>query len=413
MVPDESHTDPSPFAEACDRLGLDPATRELLGGPSRVTSVRMPVRGDDGRSRMAVAHRVVFNVARGPALGGLRWHPSTSLPVLTGAAARRTWQSGLLGLPHGGAAGAIDGNPKELSSSEKERVARAFTTALGGDLGRDRDVLTLDTYVTPQILGWIEDAARVRGLTGPITVGKPTALGGIPGTTDATAWGVAAASTRALERAEVDPAGLRLAVAGFGTLGRAISRAHHGLDPKVRLVGVSDSRSGRAGADGLEVPTTVRHKVQNASLSGLEQGEELDADAVLGVETDVLYLAAAVPLIDEHNVDQVKAKVVVAIGEGVLSPCALTALAARDVIVLPRLLASGGRLVLAHLELTQGTAADRYTEEELRARVSRSLVGALDRAWEMAEVEECDLNLGAWMVGIESVAEACRARGWC
>lgn len=413
MVPDPSHPDPSPFSEACERLGLDPATRELLDGPSRVSSVRMPVRGDDGRSRMAVAHRVVFNVARGPALGGLRWHPATSLPVLTAAAARRTWQSGLLGLPHGGAAGAIDGNPKELSSSEKERVARAFTTALGSDLGRDRDVLTLDTYVTPQILGWIEDAGRVRGLTGPITVGKPTALGGIPATTDATAWGVAAASNRALERADVDPAGVRVTVAGFGTLGRAIARAHHGRDAKVRLVGVSDSRSGRGHADGLDVLSAVRHKVQNASVTGLEEGDELDADAVLGVDTDILYLAAAVPLVDEHNVDQVKAKVVVAIGEGVLSPRALVALAERDVIVLPRLLASGGRLVLAHLELTQGTAADRFTEEELRTRVSRSLMGAVDRAWEMAEAEDCDLNLGAWMAGIESVAEACRARGWC
>jgi glutamate dehydrogenase (NAD(P)+) len=405
--------DPSPFAEACERLGLDAATCELLARPSRVTTVRMPVRGDDGRSRMAVAHRVVFNTARGPALGGLRWHPSTSLPVLIGAAARRAWQSGLLGLPHGGAAGALDGNPKELSTSEKERVVRAFTTALGSELGRDRDVLTLDTYVTPQILGWIEDAGRVRGLTGPITAGKPTAMGGIPATTEATAWGVASATAQALRRAEVDPAAMRIAVAGFGNLGRAIARAHHADDSGVRLVGVSDSRHGRHAPDGLDVLSTIHHKVQNTSMIGMTEGREVDPDEVLSVDADVLYLASASPLVDERNVDRISAKVVVAVGEGVLSPLALASLARREVIVIPRLLASGGRLVLAHLELTQGTAADRYTEEELQTRVRRALVGALDRAWDMAEAESCDLHLGAWMVGIEAVAEACRARGWC
>jgi glutamate dehydrogenase (NAD(P)+) len=403
------------FDNAAERLGLDPEARRILRWPMREQRVTVPVRMNDGNFRIFQAHRVQYNHALGPTIGGFRWHPDTDVDASRAHAAWTTWQAAVMGLPHGGACGGVDCNPKELSTGEKELLARRAARALSG-LGRlDEDVITPDTYTTPQVMGWMMDTFhQTHGSRHETsTVGKPAILGGSPGLADATARGGVIAVREAATELGLDPSALRFAVHGFGNIGRAVAARHVELLGGGTLVGVSDSHGSAIAPEGIDPDEARTHKLQTGSVGDIEEMETADADAIFELEVDVLYTAATADLITKDIAGRIRAKMLCELGDNPTTAEADDLLTSNGCLVIPDMLGSGGRLTIGHLEGVQMRSGDRWSSSALHGRLEEKMVDAFTSVRELARDEGVGMRLGAWMLGISRVAEACRARGWC
>lgn len=403
------------FDHAAERLGLDPEAQQILRWPMREQHVTVPVRMNDGHFRVFKAHRVQYNHALGSTIGGFRWHPDTDIDASRANAAWTSWQAAVMGIPHGGACGGVDCNPKELSTGEKERLARGSVRAFSAFGRTDRDVITPDTYTTPQIMGWMMDTyGQTRGPGHEASVvGKPAILGGAPGLGDATARAGVAAVREAATELELDPAALRIAVHGFGNIGRAVAVRHVEMLGGGTLVAVSDSHGSAIAPDGMDPEGACAHKQQTGSIEDLEHTTYTADDAVFDQEVDVLYTAATSDLITKETAGRIQAKVLCELGDNPTAPDADEALAARGCVVIPDMLGSGGRLTIGHLELVQMRSGDRWSPAHLHERLDDKVVAAYVAVREMSQDVDVSMRVAAWMLGISRVAEACRARGWC
>jgi len=300
------------FDAAAEQLGLDRSARELLRWPMREFRALIPVHMDDGFIRVFHAHRVQYNYAMGPTIGGLRWHPDASVDPSRAAAAFTSWQTAVLQLPLAGASGGIDCNPKELSGGEKERLARGFVRAFQGVIGADRDIIVPDLYTTPQVMGWMLDAfERGAGHREPgVVAGKPVAVGGMPGHGEATARGAVILVREAASELDLDPKNLTFAIHGFGNLGRGIASQHLRILGGGRLVAVSDSRGGIRKESGLEPGSLNMHKIQTGRVSGMPDSEEITPDEVLALDVDVIYASAPPGRITVEHASQSQARIV-------------------------------------------------------------------------------------------------------
>jgi len=402
------------FDEAADRLGLDPTLREFLSIPEHEHHAALPLRMDDGSSTVVKSHRTQYSFARGPTIGTMRWHSDATEEATRAEAAAATWQAALLDLPHGGAAGAVSVDPKELSPAEKERLARELATRYRESIGRGRDILIAGTNVTPQILGWI--AAASETLDGAIglraAAGKPVALGGTMVPAEASARSAVLSVREWARAAELEPSTLRAGIIGFGPAGRRVADLH------VQLLGgpvhvVCDSRGAVRRAGGIDPTALLRHKITAGHVMGFEDAEPLTAHDAHAQDVDVLYLAAQSHLIGEPSAPAVRARVLCELSPNAVDRAGDAALHRAGKTVLPSLLTTGGRLIAAHCESGVGTGHGVLTTHDVETRIARGITRALQAASSVAAAESITLRTAAWMVGIERVAEAARARGWC
>jgi glutamate dehydrogenase (NAD(P)+) len=413
-MPETRKVRPSLFDEAADRLGLDATLREFLSMPEHEHHATLPIRLDDGSAAIVRSHRVQYSSARGPTIGAMRWHPDASEESTRAEAAAATWQAALLDLPHGGAAGAVSVDPKELSPFEKERLARELATRFRDLIGRGKDILIGGTNVTPQILGWVAAASEVLGGPGGLaaTAGKPVALGGSMVPAEASARSAVISVREWASARGIDPGRLSYGVVGFGSLGRRVADQH------ARILGgslrvASDSRGAVRQSGGIEPAALVRHKVTLGQVSGFDGTDALGAHEAYAEEVDVLYLAAASHLIGEDAAPVIRARVLCELCPSSVDRPGDAALNRAGKTVIPSLLATGGRLIAAHCESGMGVGHGVLTHREVEHRIAIGVTGALQAASSVAAAEAITLRTAAWMVGIERVAEAARARGWC
>jgi glutamate dehydrogenase (NAD(P)+) len=400
---------------AAERLGLDENARELLRWPMREFRAMIPVRMDDGSLRILHGYRVQHNHARGPTIGGVRWHPDAAVEKIRTLAARMSYQTALLDLPLGGASGAVDCNPKALSTGEKERLARGYVRAFGRFLGVHGDVLIPDLYTTPQIVGWMMDAYE--DLTGGsrfgTTAGKPAAIGGTLGQGDAIARSGVCAVRAAARDLGIDPANVTYAIQGFGNVGQTAAVLHRRMLGGGRLVAVGDSRGGVHNPDGIDPEAIVRHKLLSAQVAGFEGTHAISNEDLLALDVDVLYPAAAPDTITESVASRVQSRIVCELADSPTTPSGADALSAKGTLLIPDILAASGRVAVCYFEQIQNTSNDRWPIDEIHRRLEHRITTAYRDSRELGASEGADLRLGAYMLGISRVAEACRARGWC
>ncbi|HEY8497660.1 MAG TPA: Glu/Leu/Phe/Val dehydrogenase, partial [Limnochordales bacterium] len=350
---------------AASLLKLDRGLVQYLKMPRRVLTVSVPVQMDDGRLEVFTGYRVQHSLARGPAKGGIRYHPQVTLDEVTALAMWMTWKCAVMNLPFGGAKGGVVCDPRRLSPRELEALTRRFTAEISAIIGPDRDIPAPDVYTNPQVMAWIMDTYSMQqGRPVPAVVtGKPVAVGGSLGREQATGRGCAICVEEAARRIGLDLRGARVAVQGFGNVG--CYAALHLERMGARVVAVGDSQAAVVDEGGLPVQELIAYKRARGSLRGFGGREPLPPEAVLEVPCDVLVPAALEGAITADNAERIRARIVAEGANGPVTPEADEILARRGVLVIPDILANAGGVTVSYFEWVQGLQEYFWTEEQV------------------------------------------------
>jgi glutamate dehydrogenase (NAD(P)+) len=399
------------FDAAADHLQLEPELRAILRVPKRELTVRFPVRLDDGQVRVFTGYRVQHNVARGPAKGGLRYHPATDLDDVRALAMWMTWKCALLDVPFGGAKGGIAVDPSRLGRRELEAITRRFATELEGTIGPDSDIPAPDVGTNQQTMAWIMDTVSMhRGYSVPgVVTGKPPSIGGSAGRADATGQGVVYAIESAARRSGFGLQGSSVAIQGFGNVGEATARLLAGAGAKV--VAITDIGGGVRRDAGLDVAMLKRHLQEHGTIAGAPGTSPIDNGALFGLDVDMLVLAALEGQITARNAGVVRARILAEAANGPTAPDADPILAKNGVTVIPDILCNAGGVIVSYFEWAQNRAALAWTADEVNERLRRQMLAATDAVWDRAAADAISLRLAANAIAVERVAEATRSRG--
>ena len=399
------------FDAAADHLALEPGLRAVLRVPKREWTVRFPVQLDDGSVRVFEGYRVQHNVARGPAKGGLRFHPDTDLDDVRALAMWMTWKCALVGVPFGGAKGGVTCDPSSMSPREQEALTRRFATELEGIIGPDRDIPAPDVGTTAQTMAWIVDTVSMhKGYSVPgVVTGKPIAIGGSVGRADATGQGALYTIQDVAGRMGLDLRGARVAVQGFGNVGEASARLL--ADAGARVVAITDVYGGVSDPEGLDVPYLRRHLGEHGTIAGAPGTSPITNDELFGLDLDVLVLAALEGQITAANAATVRAKILAEAANGPVTPDADHILRANGVYVIPDILCNAGGVIVSYFEWAQTRAAVAWPLDEINDRLQRQILAAADAVWARADSDGIEPRLAAHSIAVERVAEATRLRG--
>lgn len=398
---------------AAEKLGLDEATHELLRWPMREFSFTMPVRLDDGTTKIFRGFRVQYNTARGPAKGGLRWHSDETLDTVRALAAWMTWKTAVVDIPLGGGKGGIVCNPKEMSEGEKERLARAYIRAIAGILGVTKDVPAPDVYTTPQIMAWMMDEFEtLHGEHHPgVITGKPVPIGGSLGRHDATARGGIYVAREAAKAYDIVLDGGTMAVQGFGNAGQyaaLLGAEILGLS----LIAASDSKGAVYNPKGMDPGALIQFKKQTGTVVGFPETETLTNAELLELGVAVLFPSALENVITEENAPRLRARMICELANGPTTPEADRILQDKGILVLPDFLANAGGVTVSYFEQVQNTYNYYWELKDVHARLDDKMTRAFHAVNDMATRHKVDLRQAAYLVSVARVAEACRLRGW-
>jgi glutamate dehydrogenase (NAD(P)+) len=399
------------FDRAADHLALPDAARAILRVPKREWTVNFPVTMDDGRLEVFTGYRVQHNVARGPAKGGLRFHPSTDLDEVRALAMWMTWKCALVDVPFGGAKGGVTVDPRVLSPDELQRVTRRFATELQGIIGPESDIPAPDVGTNAQTMAWIMDTVSMHaGHTVPgVVTGKPISLGGSAGRADATGMGVMFTAERALAEAGIDLDGATVAIQGFGNVGEAAARLIHERGGK--LVAITDVGGGVANPAGLDPARLSAHLSETGSIAGAIGTEPIDNAALLALDVDLLVLAALEGQITADNAVDVRARVIAEGANGPVTPDADPILAERGVVTVPDILCNAGGVIVSYFEWVQNLQSFSWPAEQVAERLRQVIGRAYDEVARVRKADGIDARLAAHAIAVARVAEAQRIRG--
>ena len=399
--------------DAAEKLGLDPATHELLRWPQRELKVTLPVEMDDGAFEIFHAYRVQYNSARGPTKGGIRWHPEETIDTVRALAAWMTWKTAVVDIPLGGGKGGVTCNPKGMSDREKQRLARAYMRAVANMLSVSKDVPAPDVYTTPQIMGWMMDEYEtLLGEHHPgVITGKPIPIGGSEGRGDATARGGIYVTREAAKELNIDLKGKPMAIQGFGNAGQYAALLGHEV-LGLKLIAASDSKGGIHNERGMDPKQVVEYKLSKGSLQGFPEAEAISNEELLELDVTVLFPAALENVITAENADKIKCRISCELANGPTTPEADEILFEKNVFVLPDFLANAGGVTVSYFEQVQNTYNFYWSLEEVQKRLDEKMTRAFQGVYEMYKQEKVNMRQAAYLVSVARVAEACKLRGW-
>ncbi|GAB4113931.1 MAG: Glu/Leu/Phe/Val dehydrogenase [Roseiflexaceae bacterium] len=399
------------FDAAADLLQLDQGLRSILRAPQRELTVRFPVKMDDGRVEVFTGYRVQHNITRGPAKGGIRYHPLTTIDDVRALAMLMTLKCASVNIPYGGAKGAVVVDPKRLSLSEIERLTRRYTSEISLLIGPDRDIPAPDIGTNPQIMAWVMDTYSMHvGHTVPAVVtGKPLIIGGSHGRNEATARGISYVLREAVEALSLDLAGSRIAIQGYGNVGATCARILEEMGASI--VAISDSKGGVYNANGISLSDASLYKARNGTLAGYPEGDRLTNAELLEVPCDILIPAALSSQITAHNAGQIKARVVCEAANAPITPMGDAILYDRGIFVIPDIVANAGGVIVSYFEWVQGLQEFFWTEREVYAQLERVLVGAFHAALRVTQERRISLRSAAFLQAVDRVARATTTRG--
>ncbi len=401
------------FDIAADMLDLDAGLRTILRVPQRELRVNFPVRMDDGSVRIFTGYRVQHNITRGPAKGGLRYHPAVDLDEVRALAMWMTWKCALVNIPYGGAKGGVIVDPGKLSNAELERLTRRFATEISILIGPEKDIPAPDVGSNSQVMAWFMDTLSMhRGYTIPAVVtGKPIDVFGSLGRTDATGRGVSLVAREAACHLGLKLNQATVAVQGFGNVGSVAADMLAKMG--ARVIAVSDASGGYYCRGGLNVPAMMQYARTHRSLKGYSQPgvEQISNAELLEMDCEILVPAALENQITRHNADRIQARIVVEGANGPTTPTADEILFDRGVFVIPDILANAGGVTVSYFEWVQGLQEFFWSEEEITQRLERILVRSFGSVLEIALNHHVSLRTAAYMIAVKRVADATTIRG--
>jgi glutamate dehydrogenase (NAD(P)+) len=399
------------FDEAASLLKVEPGMRALLTHPSRQIIFSIPFQRDNGQLEVYTGYRVQYNFARGPAKGGIRFHPGVTLDEVTALAFWMTWKCAAVDLPFGGAKGGVTCDPGRLSQSELERITRRYAAELVEVVGPDKDVPAPDVGTTPQTMAWFMDtySMHMHQTVPGVVTGKPVEIGGSRGRVEATGRGVSLVAVDEMVRLGMDPNGVRVVVQGFGNVGSIAARllAERGCT----IVGIGDVTGGYVNPSGLDIPAAIAYAQEHHSLDGWRGGERVSSAALLEVDCDVLVPAALEKVLTAENAPRVKAKLIVEGANGPTTPEADHIFQQRGVVVIPDIIANAGGVIVSYFEWVQDRAGYFWREAEVNERLGETLLTNFAAVREVAAARGIAYRTAAYMVAIDRVTRSMNVRG--
>jgi len=392
-------------------LNLDRSLLEVLKHPRRELIVNFPVKMDDGSIRVFTGYRVHHNPARGPAKGGIRYHPEVTLDETRALAMWMTWKCAVVNIPYSGAKGGVVCDPKRLSIHELENLTRRYITEISIMVGPESDIPAPDIGTNPQVMAWIMDTYSMhKGYTVPAVVtGKPVAIGGSEGRLEATGRGVTVVAHEAAKMLGFGLEGARVVIQGFGNVGSATAKLMHQAGAKV--VAISDARGGIYNPNGLDIPSLLHCAGRDGCIQAYRDADHITNKELLELPCDILVPAAIHGVITSENAHNIRARIIVEAANGPVTPDADRILQDNGVLVVPDILANAGGVVVSYFEWVQDLQAFFWEEDEVNARLEKVMRRSFEHVRQVAEKNKVDLRMGAYIIGVQRVAEATTIRG--
>ena len=402
----------SRFNIAAKALGLDDEVYNVLKTPAKQVIVSLPITMDDGSIQVFDGFRVIHSNILGPSKGGIRYDMDVHLDEVKALAAWMTWKCAVVDIPYGGAKGGIKCNPRQMSAGEIERLTRAYTSAMVEIFGPDRDIPAPDMGTGPREMAWLMDEySKAQGMTvNAVVTGKPLVLGGSLGRTEATGRGVMVSAMAAMEKLKINPYQATCAVQGFGNVGSWAAKL---LEERgLKIVAVSDVTGAYYNANGININEAIDYKNNNnGTLEGYKGAEVIPGDDLLTLEVDVLVPAAKEDVITIHNVDKIKAKLIVEGANGPTSAKADAIINEKGIMAVPDILANAGGVTVSYFEWVQNRLGYKWTADRVNRRSDRIMKDAFENVYQASQKYNVPMRIAAYIVAIDKVAKTYKFRG--
>ncbi len=398
------------FCSVAKKLKLSDSVRDHLIEPEALHVFTFPVQMQDGKTRIFTGIRSQHSFARGPAKGGLRFHPEVSVDEVKALSMWMTWKTAVVGLPLGGGKGGVICDYKAMSPMDKKALTTAFARRLSSVIGPSKDIPAPDVNTGPQEMAWIADEYALHaGQPEPAVItGKPIELGGSLGRNAATGRGVAFCIQRYYQNSGKQLKNARVAINGFGNAGQWAAQSLHEMGAQV--VAISDSRSAVVNMNGFDIPHAIDHKRSTGLVDGIA-GESISNQELLELDVDILVPAALQGVITESNAERVSARLIAEAANGPTTPAAEQILVNKGIVVIPDVLANAGGVTVSYYEWVQNRQYLSWTEEEVNQRLQGVMEKALDQVQALAGEQNIPFREAAYMGAIARVARALEARG--
>ncbi len=399
------------FETAADAMQLDRDTREMIKYPERMLTVSVPVRMDDGHIHRFEGYRVQHSSVRGPAKGGIRYHPQVTLDEVKALATWMTWKCAVVNIPFGGAKGGITCDPKHMSQGELQRMTRRYTSAILPIIGPEQDIPAPDVYTNPQTMAWIMDTySMTKGYSVPgVVTGKPISLGGSLGRNEATGRGVFYTLECACDFLGIPLKGATVAVQGFGNAGSITAQLLY--EAGAKIIAVSDSTGCVFNRDGLNVPELINMKTLCGHVDGFPESEPIHPQDLIALDCDILVPAALENVVHADNARGVRARIIAEAANGPLTPEADRILESKGAFVIPDILCNAGGVTVSYFEWVQDEQHLFWEAQDIYNRLERVMKTAFRDVLKIHLDKKVPMRIAANMLGISRVAEAVQIRG--
>src|SRR2546422_3901866 len=398
--------------EAAKLIKLDKGLHQVLANPKRVLTVSLPVKMDNGEIRVFTGFRSQHNDARGPYKGGIRYHPQVSIDEVKALSMWMTWKCAVADIPYGGGKGGIICNPKEMSEDELERLTRRYAYAISDIIGPRTDIPAPDVYTGGKEMAWIMDtysALKGNFMQPEIITGKPLAIGGSLGRTEATGRGLSFTVREAAKRSKINMNTATVVVQGFGNAGQYSAQFLEEQGAKV--IAVSDSNGGVSNKDGIQVGALRKHKEKKGSVVGFPGTRPISNEDLVEMECTILVPAALENQITGKNAGKIKAKIVAEAANGPTTPEADDILYKNKILNIPDILANGGGVTVSYFEWLQNLRREYWTEAEVNERLDRNITKSFLDTFAASEKYGVDMRKASTVLAVTRVVEAVQLRG--
>ncbi|AFU58038.1 glutamate dehydrogenase [Candidatus Nitrososphaera gargensis Ga9.2] len=398
--------------EAAKLIKLDKGLHQVLANPKRVLTVSLPVKMDNGEIRVFTGFRSQHNDARGPYKGGIRYHPQVTVDEVKALSMWMTWKCAVADIPYGGGKGGIICNPKEMSTSELERLTRRYAYAIADIIGPHTDIPAPDVYTGGKEMAWIMDtysALKGNYVQPEVITGKPIAIGGSLGRNEATGRGLAFTVREAAKKLKINMKSATVAVQGFGNAGQFASQLVE--EQGATVIAASDSKGGVYNKAGMKVEALRKHKEKTGSVVGFPGAKSISNEELLETDCTILIPAALENQITAKNAGKIKAKLVAEAANGPTTPEADDILYKNKVLTIPDILANGGGVTVSYFEWLQNLRREYWSEAEVNERLDRNITKSFLDTYTTSEKYGVNMRKASTVLAVNRVVEAIQLRG--
>ena len=418
------HAAQTQFDNVADQLNLEQSIRQLLRQPSREYHFTIPVKMDDGTTNIYNAYRVQHNDARGPAKGGIRFHPDETVDTIKALSLWMTWKTAVVDIPLGGGKGGIVCDPREMSQAEQERLCRGYVRQIAKNIGPVQDVPAPDVMSNAQHMLWMMDEYEAihGGLYPGAITGKPVGMGGSLGRTEATGYGVIYCLREALKNLNIDIKTTSASIQGFGNVAEYAARLYSQLGGKVVAISCWDNTDKKSytyqNLDGIDIDKMAGIKDSYGTIDqdkALALGcKQLDGDAWLSQDVDILIPAALENQINPDNFSQISSqvKVLCEAANGPTTPETDPLIKERGIYLMPDFLCNAGGVTCSYFEQVQCNQNYFWSKEEVLEKLDFKMTTAYHGVHDLAQENNLYMRDAAYVIAIKRVAEAVKLRGW-